>query len=177
MIRHISNGFLLQRRSAGKCKYQYWSTTCLGTCGYDYVNYYYLPDHDVYYDVPRGMFVYLNLGRWTFGRTLPARYHYDLYRSYKVVINDRDPWLRNNYYRSRYAAYRGRHQYIIRDSRDDRYIAAREHDRGRGHVTYNNREERGHDRYRSNKGNGKWNNGHGKGKGHGNDRGGRGKHH
>ena len=36
--------------------------------------------------------------------SLPARYgRYDLYHSYKVVVNDRDPWLRNSYYRSHYA--------------------------------------------------------------------------
>ncbi len=99
-----------------------------GPVGYDYVNYYYLPDMDVYYDVPRGLFVYYDLGRWNFAASLPARYgRYDLYHSYKVVVNDRDPWLRNTYYRSHYGAYRGRYQPLIRDSRDNRYFAAREH--------------------------------------------------
>jgi hypothetical protein len=126
-----------------------------GPPGYDYVNYYYLPDYDVYYDVPRGLFVYFDLGRWNFGPSLPPRYgHYDLYHSYKVVINDRDPWLRHNYYRSHYEGYRGRHQPVIRDSHDERYFAGRE---GYG----NNGRDNG-------RGNGGRNNGHGnEGKGHG----------
>ncbi|MEO8862243.1 MAG: hypothetical protein ABI358_12505 [Ginsengibacter sp.] len=98
-----------------------------GPTGYDYVNYYYLPDLDVYYDVNRGVFVYYQYGRWNFAPSLPGRYgRYDLYNSYKVVINDRNPWLRNSYYHSHYYAYRGRRQEIIRDSRDERYWRGRE---------------------------------------------------
>ena len=98
-----------------------------GPVGYDYVDYYYLPDMDVYYDVPRGLFVYYDFGRWNFAPALPARYgHYDLYHSYKVVINQRDPWLRNSYYHTHYASYRGHYQPVIRDSHDNRYYTARE---------------------------------------------------
>ena len=98
-----------------------------GPVGYDYVNYYYLPDLGVYYDVPRGLFVYFDYGRWNFAPSLPSRFgQYDLYHSYKVVINDRNPWLRNNYYFSHYAPYRGRYQPLIRDSHDNRYFAGRE---------------------------------------------------
>ncbi len=98
-----------------------------GPVGYDYVDYYYLPDYDVYYDVPRGLFVYYDYGRWTFAASLPARYgSYNLYNSYKVVVNEHNPWLRNNYYHSHYEGYRGRHQDIIRDSRGNRYYAERE---------------------------------------------------
>ena len=50
-----------------------------GPPGYDYVNYYYLPDYDVYYDVPRGLFVYFDLGRWNFGPSLPPRYGHTTY--------------------------------------------------------------------------------------------------
>ena len=118
-----------------------------GPVGYDYVDYYYLPEMDVYYDVPRGLFVYYDFGRWNFAAALPARYgHYDLYHSYKVVVNQRDPWLRNSYYRTHYATYRGRYQPVIRDSRDNRYYAARErydHERytGRDDNRYNRRYE------------------------------------
>lgn len=98
-----------------------------GPVGYDYVNYYYLPDLGVYYDVPGGMFVYFDFGRWNFAPSLPPRFgHYDLYHSYKVVINDRNPWMRNNYYYSHYASYRGRYQPIIRDSHDNRYFVGRQ---------------------------------------------------
>ena len=116
-----------------------------GPVGYDYVDYYYLPDMDVYYDVPRGLFVYFDLGRWNFAPALPARYgRYDLYHSYKVVINQRDPWLRNSYYRSHYASYRGRFQPVIRDSRDNRYYAAREHYQRERYSGRTNAERNGH---------------------------------
>lgn len=119
-----------------------------GPVGYDYVNYYYLPDLGVYYDVPRGLFVYFDMGRWVFAPALPARFgHYDLFHSYKVVINSHDPWLRNSYYRAHYYNYRGRYQPIIRDSHDNRYFAARGHYENRGPqqrgAVYNNRGNRG----------------------------------
>lgn len=145
-----------------------------GPVGYDYVDYYYLPDYDVYYDVPRGLFVYFEFGRWNFSPALPPRYgHYDLYRAYKVVINSRDPWLRNDYYRYHYRSYRGRYQPIIRDSRDNRYYAARErydHDRYRyDNRRYDNDRNygRGNEGRDNGRGNGGWNNGRGNGGGHG----------
>lgn len=104
-----------------------------GPTGYDYVNYYYLPDLGVYYDVSRGLFVYFDLGQWNFSSVLPARFgNYDLYHSYKVVVNDRNPWIRNDYYRTHYNNYRGRYQPVIRDSRDTRYFAS--NDRGRNNF-------------------------------------------
>src|SRR5689334_18182121 len=88
-----------------------------GPTGYDYVQYYYLPDIDAYYYVPRHQFVYMNGSRWIFSSSLPPRYRdYDLYSGYKVVINEQRPYLRDNYYREQYSGYRGRHntQVIIR---------------------------------------------------------------
>src|SRR5438874_10614080 len=65
-----------------------------GPVGYDYVDYYYLPDIDVYYYVPRHQYIYLAGGRWIFAASLPYRYHsYNLYSGYKVVINDTRPYL------------------------------------------------------------------------------------
>jgi hypothetical protein len=56
--------------------------------GYDYVQYYYLPEIGTYYDVGRHQFVYLSNGRWVFSASLPYAYrNYDLYGGYKVVIN------------------------------------------------------------------------------------------
>src|SRR5262249_32285791 len=56
--------------------------------GYDYVEYYYLPDIETYYYVPRHQFVYLSNGRWVFSASLPVWYRdYDLYSGYKVVVN------------------------------------------------------------------------------------------
>ena len=113
-----------------------------GPVGYDYVDYYYLPDLDVYYNVPRRQFVYFDFGRWIFTASLPSRYgRYDLFNTYKVVINERNPWLRNTYYRNQYRGYRGRQQSIIRDSRDQKYFVIRnhpEHDRFINNQRQNN---------------------------------------
>lgn len=89
-----------------------------GPVGYDYVDYYYLPDIDVFYYVPRRQFVYLSDGRWIFAASLPVRYRsYDLYRGYKVVVNDPYPYRRCDVYRARYGRYKGWYgrQVIIRD--------------------------------------------------------------
>lgn len=95
-----------------------------GPSGYDYAAYYYLPDIDVYYNVPRRQFVYFNGGRWVFAASLPGIYRdYDLYRGYKVVLNDDAPYRRCDYYRGQYGRYRGHYdrQVIIRDVHRPRY--------------------------------------------------------
>lgn len=113
-----------------------------GPVGYDHADYYYMPDIGVYYDVPAHQYVYLNNGGWIHSAYLPPMYrNYDIYHSYKVVVNRPEPWRYDRDYRVKYAAYRGRRdQVIIRDSHDDRY---RNHwhdngrheggDRGHGH--------------------------------------------
>src|ERR1051325_4113049 len=89
-----------------------------GPVGYDYVEYYYLPDIDVYYNVPRHEYVYYDGGRWVTTVSLPPRYHdYDLYTGYKVVVNEREPYLHHEHYKEKYARYKGRHdQEVIRNS-------------------------------------------------------------
>lgn len=122
-----------------------------GPRGYDYAEYYYLPDIDAYYYVPRRQFIYFYDGRWIFSSALPPRYRgYDLYRGYKVVINDPRPYIHHDLYRNRYAQYRGHYgQEVIRGrdydrdrdrdrdrGRDDRYNDYRDHpgNNGRGHA-------------------------------------------
>jgi hypothetical protein len=100
-----------------------------GPVGYDYVNYYYMPDIDAYYDVPAHVYVYQDGGVWVRRSYLPPAYaSFDLYRGYKVVVNDPNPWLRNDVYRTRYVSYKGHHdQVVIRDSREPRYYEVKEH--------------------------------------------------
>lgn len=100
-----------------------------GPTGYDYVNYYYLPDLDIYYNVPQQQWIYFDGGRWIMTTVLPARYNsYDLYRMHKVVINDNQPYLRNAVYKKQYASFRGRYdQQPIRDSRDAKYFVINNH--------------------------------------------------
>jgi hypothetical protein len=149
-----------------------------GPVGYDYVDYYYLPDMDVYYDVPRGLFVFYDHGRWNFAASLPGRYgRYDLYHSYKVVINQRNPWDRDEYYRNHYRSYRERYQPVIRDSRDNRYFTERErYNRdGGGDRHYGDRDERYGDRGDYGRDNGRGNGGRNNGRGNGGEHG-RGNH-
>lgn len=98
-----------------------------GPVGYNYAGYYYFPDIDIYYNIDRSLFYYWDGRGWIGTRYLPPRYtHYDLYRTYKVVINDRDPWRYNPYHRKHYAHYRGnQNQIIILNSKDHRYHNSR----------------------------------------------------
>lgn len=99
-----------------------------GPVGYDYVEYYYLPDIDVYYNVPAKRFYYFQGNRWIYSHKLPTRYHYDFYNSYKVVINEKEPWHNHNNYKTRYASYKNRHdQILIRDSKDSKYFKNKNH--------------------------------------------------
>lgn len=130
-----------------------------GPIGYDYVDYYYLPDIEAYYYVPTRQFIYMEGDRWIFAANLP--YHcrnYDLYSGYKVVINGRDPYRNHFDYRRRYApnCYRGS-QIIIRDRgygygryrdnyqyRDERF----ENDRRRSDYRYDDERGRDDDKYK-----------------------------
>jgi hypothetical protein len=99
-----------------------------GPQGYQHVDNYYLPDIDVYYCVPRQQFVYFDAGAWVFAAALPSRCEgYDLYRGYKVVINEPNPWQHHAIYRTRYDRYRHCYdrQPPLRDCR-------REYDEGDG---------------------------------------------
>ena len=81
-----------------------------GPTGYDYVEYYYLPDIETYYYVPEHKYYYYNNGLWIHSKNLPSRYsNYDYYNSYKVVINEREPWKNHKTYKNKYYSYRGRH--------------------------------------------------------------------
>jgi hypothetical protein len=114
-----------------------------GPAGYNYVDYYYLPDIETYYYVPRRQFIYLSGGHWVFSYSLPPRYRdYDLYSGYKVVINEPNPYMYFNRDRERYGSYRGYHnQPIIRNSNDSRYYIIK------GHPKYNHGRGNGHGRH------------------------------
>lgn len=131
-----------------------------GPVGYDYVDYYYMPDIDAYYYVPQQQFIYRETNNWVFARALPPRLKwYDPYHGYKVVINAPKPYLQHNVYRLKYKKYKGyeNRQVIIRDSHDERYK-----NNGRGNSEHN---EEGYGKHNDN-GNGK-NKGHGHGNGNG----------
>lgn len=121
-----------------------------GPTGYDHVEYYYMPDIDAYYYVPGHQYVYLQNNAWIRSTTLPARYHnYDVYKGYKVVVNQPEPWRNQAAIRAKYGKFKGQHgkQPAIRDSRDSKY---------RNHWKGNNNNNNGHgnDHARPNRGNG-----------------------
>jgi hypothetical protein len=127
-----------------------------GPTGYDYVEYYYLPDIDAYYYVPQHRFYYNEGGRWISRSSLPSRYgHYDLYNSYKVVVNDRDPWRNDEMYRQKYASYKGRHdQQPIRDSHDSKYFVNKNHPEHNNWVKQQKNDKGNVNRIGNNNGNG-----------------------
>src|SRR5687768_6509661 len=74
-----------------------------GPAGYDYVEYYYLPDVETYYYVPQRQYIYRLNGHWVRTSSRPALLRgYDLNRGYKVVINEPMPYRHHDTYRSRY---------------------------------------------------------------------------
>lgn len=100
-----------------------------GPVGYDHVDYYYLPDIESYYSVPKREFVYRDNGRWIFSRSLPSRYSsYNLYNGYKVVVNSYNDFDSD---RVRYAKYKKvRTQKVIKYSNDSRYYVVKAHPHG-----------------------------------------------
>jgi hypothetical protein len=128
-----------------------------GPAGYDHVDYYYLPDIDTYYNVPNKQYIYLNNGNWVFNNSLPSRYrNYDLYNSYKVVINSSKPYLSHKVHVKEYSKYKGYKgkQRVIRDSR-----SIRQSKPAGNKNKY--REAKGNSKSREGKGNGKHGNGSG----------------
>jgi hypothetical protein len=115
-----------------------------GPFGYDYVEYYYLPEIDVYYYVPGRQFIYFENGHWVRRHYLPKRYRgFDLYSAIKYIINESRPYHRHDYYKSRYLANKDhRREITIRDSRDPRYHKNKRDPR------YNNRERDRYDKKR-----------------------------
>ena len=95
-----------------------------GPTDYDYVDYYYMPEYDLYYYAPQKQFIYQRGNRWVTVHSLPYQYrHVNLYNTYKVVINEPKPYLKHKYYADHYRGFKGQHMQhtIIRESRDPRY--------------------------------------------------------
>lgn len=74
------------------------------------VEYYYMPEYDIYYYAPKKQFVYLSGSNWVFAHELPSRFStVNLYSTYKVVINEPRPYLKHNYYVVKYKGYKNGH--------------------------------------------------------------------
>ncbi|MBO9620379.1 MAG: hypothetical protein J7539_15230 [Niabella sp.] len=117
-----------------------------GPSGYNYARYYYIPEINAYYDVASRTYIIQNGRRWVTTRNLPGRYrNFDLYRTYKVVVNSDRPWQNNTVHVRNYSRYRtdysqinirdynGRRNNRPNDRRDNRYNNRQnnQHDQGR----------------------------------------------
>jgi hypothetical protein len=91
--------------------------------GYDDAQSYYIPDMDIYYDVPAHQFLYQRNRQWVRTSTLPSAYRkYDLYSVHKVPITQRNAYKNHDKDKTQYAKYRGQSdQHPIRDSHDNKY--------------------------------------------------------
>ena len=130
-----------------------------GPTEYDYVDYYYMPEYDLYYYAPQRQFIYLKGNNWVTVNSLPYQYrHVNLYNTYKVVINEPRPYLKHKYYANHYKGYKHQHsqQILIRDSKDPRY--ERRHEQSDHRDNYRTvKPEHGNEKYKERK--------HNKGKG------------
>ena len=100
-----------------------------GPAGYDDAEYYYMPDIETYYYVPRRQFVYLSGNRWIFSASLPPRYaHYNLYSGYKVVLTDHQPYRHHHSHKVKYEKYK--------NYRNKQVVIKHKHDNGKhkGHY-------------------------------------------
>ncbi|MGF1924571.1 MAG: hypothetical protein ACQUHE_10365 [Bacteroidia bacterium] len=104
-----------------------------GPVGYDHVDYYYLPDVESYYNVPKKQFIYQNNGKWQFNNSLPAKYNsYNLYNGYKVVMNGTNPYQNFTTHKTKYVKYKnwGGKQKAIKNSNDRKYFVVSGHPHG-----------------------------------------------
>ena len=94
-----------------------------GPVGYDYVDYYYLPDIETYYYVPTRQFIYLSGGNWVFAYGLPPAYRaYNLYTGYKVVVNQPRAYQYYSTHKVKYSKYKGnKRQGAIKNSNAVKY--------------------------------------------------------
>lgn len=144
-----------------------------GPSGYDHVDYYYMPEIESYYYVPKRQFIYLNRGQWLFSSALPSRYSgYNLYNGYKVVLNSPRPYLSFQNHKVKYAKYKtyhGKQTSIRYRNNSSKSYKAPVHSRNSGYSNGN-----------QSKGNGNQSHGNSNGNGNGNDKGnggnGKGKH-
>lgn len=148
----IAGGLFIQKSSAQvRINVNIGSQPLWGPVGYDYAEYYYLPEYDMYYSVPDRRYVYWDNRRWVFAATPPPRYrNVNLYSTHKVVLNSPKPYLQHNEHVRMYAQYRGRHdQAVIRNSHDQKYWAIKDHpDHNKWHGNDRNDRRDRHDDHR-----------------------------
>jgi len=103
-----------------------------GPAGYDYAEYYYLPDIETYYYVPKKQFVYYSGNGWVFSNGLPPMYSsYNLYSGYKVVFKTPNAYKNFNDHKVRYVRYK--------NSNNKQVIIKNKHNNGNHKGHYKNK--------------------------------------
>jgi hypothetical protein len=120
-----------------------------GPTGYDYVENYYLPDIDAYYNVPNHRYYYYNNGSWRNSTYLPfSLINHDYYNSYKVVVNEKEPWRNHKNYKKKYHSNKGRYdQQLIWDSNDEKYFVNKDHPQHQNWLKQQNHDNGKHKRW------------------------------
>ena len=126
-----------------------------GPVGYNHVDNYYMPEIETYYNVPTQQYTYYNNGTWVTTSQLPPVYkNYNLYKGYKVVLNEPQPYLHHDIYKVKYVKYKKVHnQKFIRDSRNSKYFESeddpkhgewkeKEHDDNRDKNKHKNKKDK-----------------------------------
>ncbi len=93
-----------------------------GPVGHNYVQYYYIPEYNIYYDVMMNRYVYMHNSRWIHNAMLPRHLrHINLYNTHKVVVNQHNAFHYNQRHRRDYGHFRhSRNQMVWRDHRGHR---------------------------------------------------------
>jgi hypothetical protein len=123
-----------------------------GPVGNDNVEYYYLPDIEVYYDIRASQYIYFGNGHWIRVGKLPKHCrNYDLYHGYKVVLTDyhgHSPYTHFHSHKKKYyKGYKGKPQKCRGnngnhygnsnnkhdDDHDDHHDKHEEKEKGKGH--------------------------------------------
>lgn len=102
-----------------------------GPIGYNYARFYYLPELDMYYDVNQRNYIYQENKQWIYINHLPNRFrNYDLFKGYKVVLNNDHPFQNNANHIIKYKSYKNNHQQAaIIYSNDKKYHVIKGHPR------------------------------------------------
>lgn len=77
-----------------------------GPAGVSAAQYYYMPELNVYYNVRTSKYTYFKGNKWVTKSKLPGKYKkHNLFRTYKVVINQSTPWQYHERNHREYARY------------------------------------------------------------------------
>ncbi len=97
-----------------------------GLAGNNHANYYYLPDIETYYYIPKRQFIYREGNKWVYRNSVAPKYrNYDLHRGYKVAIKRERAYKHFNNDRKIYAKYKNfrGNQYSFKSTKKEKYYS------------------------------------------------------